>query len=90
MYFLVVHNVAFYLSGGFLPLTSAVEVIESVQSVCLCVCLCVCVCVCNSALSWLNRLTYGRHFEQKDFKIPNAGGAWTLRRFHSCMLSATN
>ena len=44
------------LKALFLPPASAVEVIESVPSVC------VCVCVCLSALSRLNRLTYERRF----------------------------
>ncbi len=39
-----------------LPPPSAVEVIESVPSVCLCVS----VCVCNSTFSQLNRLTFGQ------------------------------
>ncbi len=46
--------------------SDAVEVIESVRYVCVCVCVCVrvCVClsVCNSAVSWLNGLTYGHEF----------------------------
>ncbi len=32
------------------------------------------------AVVWRHKTT---SFGQKDFKIPNAGGIWTLRRFHS-------
>ena len=60
--------------------TSAVKVKESVPSVCVCVCVCVCVslCVCLSVRTPTIEPLWAKGL----YNLGNAGGTWTLGRFH--------